>query len=689
MSGFVSTCLGAAQPTHGNVVDYDTVDSLLLANPQGLTTTYVVRGLHAANDGNGGAFYYDSASVVPADGASSFVWGTGRLLRLVIPGNLTPPITKVDGVTASVGNMRVTNSLSVNGLGSNWIGQLTISGVFIDPRNPPYGAKVDGTTDDSAAYQAALNAIVNAGGGTLLVPGGTSLISTPLTVTAAVNQIALQGTGFGNSFLKSGITGNGAASLLTITCQGVYYHISGIHFIGNSQTGAGGNGHALSLINTNSDAGTATFWPQSVCVDRCVFEGFRGTGVDHSGASMPAAGIYEYGGLGDEINSCRFYQDGRFAYIDSSFETRFIHCVGSACDYTCIYLRVVNDSEIRDCTLVGAGSGNADDGCIFATGCTKVTHTGGYAKNGNPWVDNFTGTTVINDTIAIKDVWFAQLDTSMTNTIIGIGSGNQNVLIEGNHFLELNAWTNAVDILVYQGVGGSSVTGTRIANNEFVSGQGCVTKACIWINVANNYAIAPVIEHNVFGTIANQGATTYIGDCIRLENNVLSPLIRANCFLAGNGTVITNVCNVVSPATISGMLWEQNQAFVPFGTTGVIVNTNANTQSIVSLQDGILTLGSLGGTLGLEHIYSGTLTSSLVMTNNQMTTLDVPVSGAMPGDLPWQLTGIDPVFGDALTNGVITTSFVNTNHVYTTIYNLTGSNYNRTNVTWRSTVVRH
>lgn len=56
-----------------------------------------------------------------------------------------------------------------------------------------YGAVGDGTTDDTAAIQAAINAVQAAGGGPLNLPEGTYRISSTLTVTAS--NILLQGAG--------------------------------------------------------------------------------------------------------------------------------------------------------------------------------------------------------------------------------------------------------------------------------------------------------------------------------------------------------------------------------------------------------------------------------------------------------------------------------------------------------------
>ena len=52
-----------------------------------------------------------------------------------------------------------------------------------------YGAKGDGATDDSAAVQAAMDAALATGGGTVYLPSGTYLCNTPLVLQYGVNLI--------------------------------------------------------------------------------------------------------------------------------------------------------------------------------------------------------------------------------------------------------------------------------------------------------------------------------------------------------------------------------------------------------------------------------------------------------------------------------------------------------------------
>ena len=79
-----------------------------------------------------------------------------------------------------------------------------LAGVFFNVKDPTYGAKGDGATDDGAAIQAAIDAAQAAGGGIAFFPAGT--YRTTVTIQWQ-DGVHLWGTGPGNSILQQATVG--------------------------------------------------------------------------------------------------------------------------------------------------------------------------------------------------------------------------------------------------------------------------------------------------------------------------------------------------------------------------------------------------------------------------------------------------------------------------------------------------
>lgn len=113
------------------------VEALLSLEPKETRAIVIVKGYYAPGDGGGGTFYYDSASRIDENGGTVFKGkARGRFVR----------------------------SYEENTVNVKW-----------------FGARGDGATDDTAAIQAAIDALPN-GGGTVTIPGGTYAITSTINI---------------------------------------------------------------------------------------------------------------------------------------------------------------------------------------------------------------------------------------------------------------------------------------------------------------------------------------------------------------------------------------------------------------------------------------------------------------------------------------------------------------------------
>ena len=102
-----------------------------------------------------------------------------------------------------------------------------------------YGAKGNGTTDDTSAIQAAITACQNNGGGVVFFPAGTYFISATLNITT--DNVHLAGAGWGSQLLASA-SFSGSYMLYVQSLSNFRYgiRIQELFFNGNSVAALGG-----------------------------------------------------------------------------------------------------------------------------------------------------------------------------------------------------------------------------------------------------------------------------------------------------------------------------------------------------------------------------------------------------------------------------------------------------------------
>lgn len=274
-----------------------------------------------------------------------------------------------------------------------------------------YGAKGDGVTDDTAALQAAANAIP-ASGGTLYVPRGTYLIS-------------------GTIFLKSStlMRGDGAGSVILASATGwvagtTYQLVMNQNYLATTITD-----HDIAVENLQFDFGSMPnnlppagthgayhavnfYYARNVQVRFCLFQG-RGTMNDATAICACDTSLVE---------GCVAY-----GMVNASYDhwlnpqnARVVNCFASGA-YPCVFFNPEPD--------MGPGPGNAANNYLLS-GCTLIN----------------TRTTAIN---------ICQLEPLDTGTTVS------NITVTGNHFVNAGVYTRG------------AVTGVVIADNTFSGIAGC------------------------------------------------------------------------------------------------------------------------------------------------------------------------------------------------------------------------
>lgn len=145
-----------------------------------------------------------------------------------------------------------------------------------------YGAVGDGTTNNTTAFQDALNT-----GYPVFVPAGTYLLSTQVTMTA--NQI-LYGADW-NSIIK--VTANVRGVVLDSGCR-----VTGLKFVGAGKAAAG-------TANTGILATAAVGWT----IDWCMFQDFAGNPTQNGGGGVCVAALHSSNSDGGRISNNYFYNN--------------------------------------------------------------------------------------------------------------------------------------------------------------------------------------------------------------------------------------------------------------------------------------------------------------------------------------------------------------------------------------------
>lgn len=141
--------------------------------------------------------------------------------------------------------------------GSNWVAHVP----YFDVK--AYGAKGDGTTDDTAAIQAAIDAAETAGGGIVFFPDGDYLLTATLTVEA--EAILLMGAGRVPSRLRPNHT---AGPVVRFTRSYCGVRLMAVYGAGGRLTASGGSNYGL-LFEADDAPDSGTNRTRYITVQDC------------------------------------------------------------------------------------------------------------------------------------------------------------------------------------------------------------------------------------------------------------------------------------------------------------------------------------------------------------------------------------------------------------------------------------
>lgn len=97
----------------------------------------------------------------------------------------------------------------------------TMSGMYVDVTTAPYNADNTGTNDATTAIQNAINAVQNAGGGTVYLPAGTYKVKPATANSAALkitgSNVLFKGAGIGKTFIRCFAESMRFSQVITVT----------------------------------------------------------------------------------------------------------------------------------------------------------------------------------------------------------------------------------------------------------------------------------------------------------------------------------------------------------------------------------------------------------------------------------------------------------------------------------------
>lgn len=465
-----------------------------------------------------------------------------------------------------------------------------------------FGAAWDGTTDDAAILQKAIDA------GPTLLPFGSVKVNSSIILPNKANII---GMGQLNTNIVSGVIG--ASTFKTTGSSVAYVYLAGFSMTGNGLTGGSGNGHAINFIDPAIDSGTHT--PQQCLIERVSISGFKGNDVRDNGVLTIEACAYI--GVDGVHNTCRkvYVSDcGHGFYLYRSQNCRIEDCV---VDGTLKSALIVIDCENVIATrndFVNCSDGVAstnyplaalgavvssynNEGFVLEKTkiktpnggplvCIKASHgdvlIGNWLRAENLlnavgrgiYIENSSGTRILANTFSPTGGAFGQkaqnIEIYTTQTNLGISS-----VIEGNTFLDIPGGTVEWNVKLTGNAQTRTHNAVVIRGNSFGDsgpvGSAATVEADILI--ASCTVRDSIIAYNKHNAITNVTRTAglKIGASTTLTNNMIGP----NSFLANGGTITANYDSITETVISGSATYDPPSLADAAGATTTVTVTGA------------------------------------------------------------------------------------------------------------------
>lgn len=446
--------------------------------------------------------------------------------------NLDARYTKPSDISTAVSTQAVTDA-----------GKYASKTVY-NVKEAPYGATGNGTTDDTTALQAAIDAAGTAGGGIVFFPAGTYKISSALNVgNNSRHNVTLQGVGSGNystgdapcTIVQSSTTAHGIVSSDTMNNW-----IKDIKIQGPG-SGTGDGIHLTWAVNTNI---------LGFNLDNVMIRGFGGNGISAqslivstirrvTSAYNGGDGFYFYGGgTSVSFESCFASTNGGNGYNINQMN----YCHFSACASDANNVGWLLTNGTTACTISGSGAEtNTTDGLVI-NGVYNVTVSGFGVYSNHRY-----GVYVLGNSyrVELNNIW----ETASTGAVYSIyttGSAITTTFMYGvaspTHF------SGFKDTILQDGVlttpsivgalTGNADTATKLATTRKINGVSFDGSADITVSDSAN---------SFTSSVSSMPRTA-----VQAYPNPPSGWVTLNCFTADKSMTVNNlttICGTAAAAT--------------------------------------------------------------------------------------------------------------------------------------------